>query len=567
MPRPLTLLLILSLAGALRAQQPFPLQDSAAQSRRLKILNAAYLTFEQRGGLSVQKLVGQVRLRQDSTLFYCDSALFYDAENRVEAFGRVRADMPDNVTLTAARMTYDANTRIAEVFNNIRLTDGEVVLTTQRMTYFRNEDYGYYQGGGKLVDDSTTLTSVYGYYYPNEQKAYFKRRVELVNPDYTLKTDTLGYNVKTKVAQFVTYTVINSRDGEIVTRSGEYDTEARRVNLFQRATVRDSSYTLTADTLRYTDNASTGIARGRVVVVQKDSSLEVRGNYGRFSRELDESLLAENPVAIQRFDGDSLFIFADTLFSTHLERPVQRIRADTVSRPETPDGQWVVRQDTLQDTVRVRVFKAYRNVRFFMRDFQGIADSMVYFFDDSLICLFGTPVLWSETQQLSGDLLSIWMRRKQIDSLYVGGNGFLVAQEGEAGFNQIKGKELKAKFMDNKIHRLEVEGNSESIFFIRDDQDTARISYQGMNQASSQEMLIYFRDNEARKVVFKSKPQGTFFPYFEVAGKDNRLEGMEWRADERPERPVLAPAPPEAPLTEAPAPAGPRTLKGNAPQP
>ena len=47
------------------------------------------------------------------------------------------------------------------------------------------------------------------------------------------------------------------------------------------------------------------------------------------------------------------------------------------------------------DTSEIRLFRAYRSVQFFMTDMQGRCDSMVYFYDDSTIYLFGQPVIWS----------------------------------------------------------------------------------------------------------------------------------------------------------------------------
>ena len=62
--------------------------------------------------------------------------------------------------------------------------------------YYREEEFGYYQGGGTLVNDSTVLTSEIGYYYPNRHLIYFRDSVKLEHPDYTLTTDTLGYDTR-----------------------------------------------------------------------------------------------------------------------------------------------------------------------------------------------------------------------------------------------------------------------------------------------------------------------------------------------------------------------------------
>ena len=72
--------------------KPIDPNDTTAQ-KRLRILNATYLSYTQTDTLPVQKLIGKVQMQQDSTLFFCDSAYFYETENKIEAFGRVRIEI------------------------------------------------------------------------------------------------------------------------------------------------------------------------------------------------------------------------------------------------------------------------------------------------------------------------------------------------------------------------------------------------------------------------------------------------------------------------------------------
>ncbi|MEO0639960.1 MAG: OstA-like protein, partial [Bacteroidota bacterium] len=396
--------------------KPIDPNDTTAQ-KRLRILNATYLSYTQTDTLPVQKLIGKVQMQQDSTLFFCDSAYFYETENKIEAFGRVRIEMSDSVFLYGDRFAYDGATRIAEVYDKILLTNQKSDLTTDRLTYYREEDYGYYSGGGELEDGENILTSAFGYYYPNQNEAFFKEEVVLTHPDYVLRTDTLGYRTDTKIAEFLTYTLIDSKDGLLETTSGIYDTEASKVDLFERPILRDSSYTMIADTIIYIDQENIGFAKGDLLIEQEDSSLQIRGNYGQFNRQTDESVVAQSPVAIQLFDEDTLYIFADTLAALkaqviteekgEMEPPlVDSTQLDT-TQADTVAGTGV--NDSLvgpapfvpieYDTSEIRLFRAYRSVQFFMTDMQGRCDSMVYFYDDSTIYLFGQPVIWSEQGQ------------------------------------------------------------------------------------------------------------------------------------------------------------------------
>jgi len=491
---------VLLLPLCLQAQSP---NSGSLNGKIIEVLNADILTFQKTGARSAQKLIGNVRLLHDSTYFYCDSAYLYDFDNSFEAFSHIKADMPDGSVMTCKRMTYSGNTKILKAFDNIELEDGDATLRTNRLIYYRDKNYGYYSGGGELQDNKNLLTSEKGFYYPDEDMAYFKGRVELVNEDYTLSTDTLGYNTQTETARFMTYTRIKSDDSEIITYDGEYDTRNDAIRLFDQAQVKDDEYELKGDSLFYDNARNVGIAQGNVTLDETEGDMTVSGGYAEFDRKNHSSFVTRNAVATQSFDDDTLYILADTLFSF---------------------------EDTVADT---RTFIAYHNVIVYMNDMQGRADSLVYHYNDSIIELFNSPILWSDESQLTGDTIRIWMRNKEVDSMSVKYNGFLVSQEDTVGFNQVKGKRLEAKFEDSQIRWMHVIGNSENIYFTKDEED----KYQGMNQAQSQEMIVYLKDNKTEKVVFLKQPEGVYKPFHEIVFQTNELDGMKWRVDERPEKP------------------------------
>ena len=503
----LLVLMGLGIIGGLRAQEVPPPQaePDTADENRIKILNTNLLSFEKREEESVKKLVGNVQIQQDSTLFFCDSAYHFETQNRLEAYNRVRVEMADSVQLRGEQLEYDANTQVAEVFEEITLTDGQVTLNTDHLTYFRAERYGTYDGGGTLRDTSNVLTSKKGYYYPGEKMAYFRDSVKLVNPEYTLETDTLGYNAETRVATFLAPTRIVSKDGgEIITSQGTYDTRSNSVNLTSRSTVKDSAYIITADTLDYDNAADVGIAKGNIVLEQADSTLKLLGDYGLFNRATDESVIYGEPMAIQVLDTDTLYMYADTLLS-------------------------------VSDSLEGRSFRAYPEVFFFMNELQGKSDSLIYQYDDSIMVMYEDPIIWSNESQLTGDTIYIQMKNSQADSMWVGKNSFLVSREDTLGYNQVKGKEMRAKFRENQLVRLHVIGNSESIYFSKNEAG----EYDGMNQALAQEMIIYLKDNQANKILFLANPEGKFYPLYEVLFKDFFLDDMQWRILERPRKPYL----------------------------
>lgn len=485
---------------------PVPAQTQPGQNpaNRLEIINTDVFQFAEFNGVKIRKLLGNVHLRQDTTDMFCDSAYQYVDSNYVVAMSRVRIVLSRTRDIRAAKLTYDGETKIINLFNNVVLRDSNVTLSTNRLTYYRIQDYGYYATGGKIVNGDNTLYSTTGYYYPREDMSYFRKEVYLVNPDFILETDTLGYNTETEVAYFLSSTYVYDSLNSMYTEDGYYDTKNDVAFFYQNPQVGDTSYTLFADTITYDENEDLGRAYGNIKVAQVDTGLTVYGDYGEFHSKTKETYITGRAIGVQPFDEDTLYLFADTL----------NIVEDTITEQ--------------------KVFYAYYNASFFMNDIQGICDSLVYMYDDSILIFHKEPVLWSDSSQILGDTIFVGMRNGGIDTMSIPRGAFLISQEDTVGFNQIKGKSLAANFLKNKIQEMWLFGNSESIYFTKDEE---KGEYIGMNQAKCTDMYITFEDNQPSSIFFKDKPEGTFHPIYEVIFKPNKLEGFQWRAAERPDRP------------------------------
>ena len=111
-------------------------------------------------------------------------------------------------------------------------------------------------------------------------------------------------------------------------------------------------------------------------------------------------------------------------------------------------------------------------------------------------------------------------------------NAFAVNQDTLLNFNQTKGRNMMAYFRDNKMRRVDVLGNAESIFYALDG-DTVTT---GMNRVLSANMRLLFLDNKLNKISVLSNPEAKFIPPHELKPDDERLKGYQWRAKERPTR-------------------------------
>ena len=142
----------------------------------------------------LQILAGNVRLKQNTSYFYCDSCVINNNTNTFEAWGNVHINDSDTVNIYSSHLRYFINKKLAFLDGGVRLTDGKGTLTTPDLEYDMTTDIGIYKRGGKVTTKKTVLTSREGYYYAGLRDVYFKNNVELKDPAYNIKTDSLLYN-------------------------------------------------------------------------------------------------------------------------------------------------------------------------------------------------------------------------------------------------------------------------------------------------------------------------------------------------------------------------------------
>ena len=78
------------------------------------------------------------------------------------------------------------------------------------------------------------------------------------------------------------------------------------------------------------------------------------------------------------------------------------------------------------DSLEVKYTKGYHDVRLYRKDIQAIGDSIHYFSVDSLIKLFGSPILWNDSTQLKGDTIYAHLANDTIDHAFAWPNASTV---------------------------------------------------------------------------------------------------------------------------------------------
>lgn len=508
------------------------------KAREIELLNANSLEFDETLGSKTKRLIGDVRFRHEGALMYCDSAYYYD-DNKLDALGHVRVVQGDTVTLTGEIMHYDGNTKKSDIQRNVVLQEKKMTLTTQQLYYDREKGIAHYPSGGKIVTEENTLTSQIGYYYNKEKMLHFHKNVVLVNPDYTIRTDTLKHNTKTDVSYFLGPTHMETPEKDkIYCENGWYNSKTDKARFGKNTRLENKNQTITGDSIYYDKLMGYGRAVKHVSIHDTSEKIILKGHLAEFFEKLDYSYITDSAMMLQYDKADTLFLHADTLKSTYdsvyfsakkRHEKMQKKASQKKGSKQVNSSPEPFKNDSLAD--RHRILLAWKNVRFYRQDMQGVCDSLAYTGNDSLMKMYASPILWNEANQLNGDFMQIKLSGGTLYFIDQVGKAFIASQLDSVRYNQIKGKRTRGFFLNNELNLIRVKGNAMSIYYARDDEDS---SYVGINHAKSSDMDITMANKKVHQISFLQSPDAVMNPVKGSSPAENMLDGFTWFGQLRP---------------------------------
>lgn len=313
----LCIFLLLFALQAVAQQGPLPRPSQNSDTvRRVEILNADRFDFKTVDSVTqLQILTGNVKIRQGATLFFCDSLIWNESTNFMEAHGNVHIRDADSIKIYSRYLQYEGNRKIAVFRDNVRLSDGNSTLFTDNMEYDMNGKVGQYRNGGRIESKQTTLTSRQGYYYADIKDVYFTGNVKMSDPDVVLASDSLLYNTSSQLATFIAPTTIKSGNSIINTREGYYDLKFKKAKFGSRSRMQDSTSVMIANDFVFDEKSGLGEAVGNVQYKDTAQGLLLFSNRVFFNKINKNFLATEKPVLVTVQEQDSIFIAADTIYS------------------------------------------------------------------------------------------------------------------------------------------------------------------------------------------------------------------------------------------------------------
>jgi hypothetical protein len=149
--------------------------------------------------------------------------------------------------------------------------------------------------------------------------------------------------------------------------------------------------------------------------------------------------------------------------------------------------------------------------------------------------MFINPVLWSDRNQITGDIIHLLsdVVTEKLDSLKVLSNAFIVSKDSlsTSDFNQIKGRNMFGKFTANKLNNLLVKGNAESVYYNRNEETD---SIETITKEISSNIEFTLEKGQITTIKYLKTSEGKTYPPSLFPEDSRRLEGFIWRESEQP---------------------------------
>ena len=234
------------------------------------------------------------------------------------------------------------------------------------------------------------------------------------------------------------------------------------------------------------------------------------------------------------------------------------------------------------DTVRYVV--AAPHVKFYRKDMQGLCDSLTFVSTDTMLYMNYSPIVWSDSRQISGDIIKIHLKegsatpavpatvdsiaadaqdadaldddadidvytadsiaaapapaeparsRMMLDYAFIPTGGFMAEYLEDGFFNQLSGKEMMALFTDGSLSHLDVSGNVLAITFPEENDSTIN---KVLNIESSF-LAADFKENTIERMKLWSETNATVTPLYLAKKSLFFLPAFKWYESFRPLNP------------------------------
>jgi lipopolysaccharide export system protein LptA len=491
-----------------------------------------------KGDVREAQLFGQVVLRNGRQKMYSQQ-VDYNLQSKVATYNRRSILTDDQTKIVSNSGRYEVNTADAYFKDSVLVTDPAFGMKTDTMRFNTRSKTAFFLAPTLIVQDSTKIYCAGGSYNtetgaaefvnnPQYQKGTDKATADTIrvnrstgtvwlvgkaramDANRTARANSIRFEQKTGDTFLEGQAYYKDKSQEATSDTIRYNTETKKLGTRGRSKVSLPPQIIEADALDYDNGSQQGSARGAVVVNDTSANFTLRCAAIDYNRAQD-SIMAwgDRPLITTPLDNDSFYMRADTILA------FRRVH----------------QTDSLAVSDTSRVVQGFRNVRMFSASFRGVTDSVEYINRDSVFVFTGRPLMWSDSSQFSADTIRMYLRDRKADRMTLHRNAFVVNLDGPEQYNQTRGQFIEALFADGAVDQAYVDGNAESLYYVRDDGDN---SLMGINRTSSGSLRLFFKDGQVSDIRLYQAPTGNMTPLKQVPAAERLLRGFFWQYEKRP---------------------------------
>lgn len=383
---------------------------------------------------------------------------------------------------------------IRELVGNVRLQQDNVFISCDRATQNITRNSAQLHGNVVITQDTLTFRTEYGTFDGDTRTASSNRGIHIHDGHMTLRAETGSYRAGSRIAEFLS-----------------------------NVTVEDSSTIITSTRLHYLRDSALVVAWEDVRIEFTHENAWITADSIRHYSDLKRSYFYTQPMFWQ----------VDTVATGEADEDAGGPDLDTLS---------IVAERMEAHRDSTNLFLTEGDVRIVRGDLAARAAEARFLRSDSLMVLWGNPILWYDQNQITGDSIAAHVAGSDLRALDVEGRAYSISRSRPSEkdtlyppgrFDQTKGRRIHMDFREKKPTRIRVEETAISLYYLYDD---AKLN--GVRRESSDLIIIDFVDGEVDTIRSLRGVEGTYFPEKYVTGNeaDYNLDGFEWRED-RPEMP------------------------------
>ncbi len=524
------------------------------------------------------ELVGEVQLyaydrvviQQGDSIAAFSEYLDYNAETRLAKLRQSVVLKRGTTELFTEELDYNLATKLATYHTGGRVTNGTTELSSTHGYYYADTRNVYFRDSVVVVDERFEMRADTLRYDLANERVYFLGPTVIRSDTHNIYCEGGYYDVARDEAVFRTNAQYRSGDrlaaadsiryfgqrelyvleGSAYVAEGQFQrATADRINYFRaedryqlagNARVVDSVQTVTGDSIDYNSlDDSYAVVGGRPQVSNPPMILQADRMYSDKAtglgiatgnilwRDTAANLQIEAARADYQQANGYLKAYGGrsgrALLTTVLDQDTMYMAADTLLSYQSEEV------DARGDTIRY--LSAYKDVRILKTDLQAVADSLGFNTVDSVLTLYQNPILWQDTSQLTADTIDLYLKNDQPDMVHLRRNAMVITSPDLVFYNQVKGKDIVARFDSSQLRETEVVGNAEAIYYAQDEAG----AYIGVNKTACSKMILYFAAGGVERIKFLSAPSGKLDPMGTVDHASFRLEGFRWETSRKPQ--------------------------------